>query len=110
MRENVRQAADTEYAALLNRACVGMLSSADIEFLKTKLINLPSYSGNSFCIYARRSAVLMRNCQCVDNLPGNVYEIQSEHFFSQSDREAGVECSEHYISEDDRDAGNFPCV
>ena len=110
LRENVRQAGDTEYAALLNRARVGMLSSADIEFLKTKLINLPSYSGNSFCIYPKRSSVLMRNCQCVDNLPGNVYEIQAEHFFSQSDREAGIECSEHYIPEDDRDAGNLPRV
>ena len=40
-------------------------------------------------------------------LPGNMYEVNAEHVFSQTDRESGAECGEHYIPEDDRDAGNL---
>ena len=110
LRQNVRQVGDTDYAALLNRARVGMLSPADVEFLKSRLIDLPTSSHDILSIYSTRLAVQMRNEQCNAVLPGNMYEINTEHFFSQTDRESGAECGEHYIPEDDRDAGNLPLV
>ena len=106
---NMRQSADIQYAQLLNRARIAQLQPANIELLKSRLID-PECSDmpNALHIYPTRKQVEQYNEQRQSVLNPCPSVIYAFHYFSDQQKLTGTKVDDYFIPEDDRDAGSLP--
>jgi hypothetical protein len=109
LQGNIRQANDSVYAQLLNRARIGMLTADDIEILKSRIIppDDPRFQ-DLLHIFPTRASVLRHNLKCQSQLPGPLYTATAQNYYSAQDTMAGADVPKSYLPDDDRDAGNIP--
>jgi hypothetical protein len=109
LTQNMRQSKDVRYAALLNRARIGMMMDEDIVLLKTRLINRVSEDvTDSLRICPKLAEVNEYNNERQNSLVSHAYTFAAEHYFSSQDRTPSAIVDPIYIPNDDRDAGNIP--
>ena len=69
LKENKRQQGNSTYASLLNRACLGMLESDDINLLQTCLAS-PDMSTSAICPLQSKCKEI--NQEALESLQGDV--------------------------------------
>ena len=83
LNENVRQAGDSAYAQLLNRARVGCLTHHDILLLKSRVINpLPNFAQQAIHVYPTLRQVHEQNAVMQSALDEQVSSIEAMQFFA----------------------------
>ena len=110
LQENVGGNTDNQYAMLLNRARVGMLTDAD----KRLLIERLQYDHHDFegalRIFPTRKQVSQYNAECQNNMQYHTCIIQADHYSSSYDVTPGKNVHDSHIPQHDSDAGGLPNI
>merc|ERR1711884_239122 len=75
---NHRQGENKEYADLLNRVRVGQHTKADIELLKSRLVN--EAPEDAYLVYGHRVKVAEKNLERINRMAGKLHCFQAKHF------------------------------
>lgn len=109
LRQNMRQASDSAYAQLLNRARVGLLSHVDVSSLKKRIICSNDVEFKSALrVFPTRAKVHEFNENEIINLHEEVVILTAIHLFGSKDPNSGANVPNSLIPSDDSDAGGLP--
>lgn len=88
LKENVRQSENVTYAAILNRARVGLLNEDDLKILQSRLIKPPQRDISSLLhLFPTLKEVQQHNNKMHVLLSRECIEVKAKHYFSQDDIE-----------------------